>query len=123
MDHNNSSSQLRAILNDVLGLEDSDSLHDEDLSVSNGKEYDHGEDGIEEEEDAMYDDSYTNEQYTTGPVEEHNHELELTLSHFLPCHKELSRTLKRSLVAPDITGLMPSKIIKLLEVKAGGPTE
>ncbi|KAF3660232.1 hypothetical protein FXO38_12242 [Capsicum annuum] len=27
MDHNDSSSQLRAILNDILGLEDSDSLH------------------------------------------------------------------------------------------------
>ncbi|PHT36527.1 hypothetical protein CQW23_24227 [Capsicum baccatum] len=109
MDHNDENSQLRATLNDVLGLEESDSLlHDEDsfcgyadgpdryldsddedlqilidkemnkshqsdqdeyLSVSNGKEYDQQqEDDVEEEECAMHDDSYTDNQYTADPI-------------------------------------------------------
>ncbi|KAF3674456.1 hypothetical protein FXO37_06391 [Capsicum annuum] len=161
MDHNDPNSQLRATLNDVLGLEDSDSLHcnedsyggyadgpdryldsddedlqnlvdeemnrshqsvqDENLSVSDGEEYDHGENGVEEEKVAMHDDSDADEQYTTGSIEEHNNELEPGLSRFMPCHRELSRTLKRSLVAHDIAGLRPSKSIRLLEVEDGGP--
>ncbi|KAF3621129.1 hypothetical protein FXO37_32966 [Capsicum annuum] len=164
MDHNDSTNLLRAILNDVLGWEDSDSLHgnehsyggyadgpdqyldtddedlqnltdqeinrshqsvqDEDLNIFNSEEDLYGEDGVEEEEGPMHDNSYTNEQYTTGPVEgylEHNHELEPALLHFKPCHRKLSRTLKRSLTARDITGLRPSKSIRLLEVEARGP--
>ncbi|PHU17900.1 hypothetical protein BC332_13595 [Capsicum chinense] len=176
MDHNDSSSQLKGTSNDILELEDSDSLHHEDLSVFDGEKYDHGEDDVEEEEGAMHDDSYTDEQYMARPIAgkckklvgqikyvtfrydkcrkikarnqskeadckarvsshvmndvssvvtkvilEHNHELESALSRFLPCHRELSRTLKRSLVAHDIAGLRPSKSIRLLEVEAGGP--
>ncbi|PHT76257.1 hypothetical protein T459_19779 [Capsicum annuum] len=215
MDHNDSNNLLRAILNDVLGWEDSDSLHgnehsyggyadgpdryldtddedlqnltdqeinrshqsvqDEDLNISNSEEDLYGEDGVEEEEGPMHDNSYTNEQYTAvvkksakklaGQIKnitfgcdtcrkttarnqskrvdckarvnyhvmndgsfivakvilEHNHELEPALLHFKPCHRKLSRTLKRSLTAHDITGLKPSKSIRLLEVEAGGP--
>ncbi|KAF3625440.1 hypothetical protein FXO38_29763 [Capsicum annuum] len=51
---------------------------------------------------------------------EYNHELEPALSRFLPSHRELSRTVKRSLVAHGIAGLRPSKSIRLLEVEAGG---
>ncbi|PHT37861.1 hypothetical protein CQW23_21434 [Capsicum baccatum] len=166
-DHNDSSILLRATLNDVLELYDSNSLHgnenshggygggpdryldtenedlqnlvheemnrshqlvqDEDLSISEGEEYDHGEDGVEEEEGAMHDDSYTDEQYTSGPVEvttvilDHNHELEPTLSYFLPCHRELTKNLKRSLVAHDIAGLRSTKRIRFWEFEAGGP--
>ncbi|PHU02758.1 hypothetical protein BC332_28009 [Capsicum chinense] len=109
MDRNYSNSQLRATLNDILGLEDIDNLHrnedlyggyadgpdryldtddenfqnlvdeemnrshqsvkDKDLSVFDGEEYDHREDDVEEEEGTMHDDSYTDEQYTTVPVE------------------------------------------------------
>ncbi|KAF3679231.1 hypothetical protein FXO37_03976 [Capsicum annuum] len=241
--HNDSSILLRATLNDVLGLYDSDSLHgnenshggygggpdryldtenedlqnlvhkemnrshqsvqDKNLSISKGEEYDHGEDGVEEEEGAMHDDSYTDEQYTSGPIEgmsfhrvqsvfafykehnrltgfgvvkksarkeagqikyvtfgcdrcrkttarnqrkridckarvnyhvmndgscivktvilDHNRELELTLWYFLPCHRKLSRSLKRSLVAHDIAGLRPTKRIRFLDFEAGGP--
>ncbi|KAM3360770.1 hypothetical protein P3S68_015624 [Capsicum galapagoense] len=97
------------------------SVQDEYLSIFDDNEYDHGEDGFEEEEITMHDDSYTDEQYTAGPVEEHNHELEPALSHFLSCYRELSKTLKRSLVAHDIAGLMPLKSIRLLEVEVGGP--
>ncbi|KAF3645097.1 hypothetical protein T459_18837 [Capsicum annuum] len=128
------------------------SVEDKDLSVSYGEEDDYGEDDVEEEEGPMHDDSYTEEQYTAGPVEarnqskrvdckarvnfqvmndgscvvtkvilEHNHELEPALSRFLPCHRELSKMVKRSLVAHDIAGLRPSKSIRLLEVEAGGP--
>ncbi|KAF3672874.1 hypothetical protein FXO38_05904 [Capsicum annuum] len=188
MDHNDSNNLLRAILNDVLGWEDSDSLHgnehsyggyadgpdryldtddedlqnltdqeinrshqsvqDEDLNISNSEEDLYGEDGVEEEEGPMHDNSYTNEQYTAARnqskrvdckarvnyhvmndgsfivakvILEHNHELEPALLHFKPCHRKLSRTLKRSLTAHDITGLKPSKSIRLLEVEAGGP--
>ncbi|PHT93697.1 hypothetical protein T459_01579 [Capsicum annuum] len=154
-------------------------IQDEDVSVFDGEEYDYGEDGVEEEEGAIHDDNYTDEQYTADPVEvvkkstkklagqikyvtfgfdkyrktkpryqskrvdckarvnfhvlndgscivsrvilEHNHELEPALPRFLPYHRELSRTLKRSLVAHDIAGLRPSKSIRLLEVEAGGP--
>ncbi|KAM3357699.1 hypothetical protein P3S68_020630 [Capsicum galapagoense] len=126
MDDNECNNQLRATLHDVFGLEDSDSLHDEDLSVSDGEENHYGEDNFEEEEGPMHDDSYTEEQYTADLVEvtkiilEHNHELEPALSYFFPCHKKLRRTVKRSLVAHDITGLRPSKSIRLLEVEAGG---
>ncbi|KAM3359889.1 hypothetical protein P3S68_019600 [Capsicum galapagoense] len=160
MDHNDKNSQLRATLNDILGLEKSDSLlhdknsydgyddspnryldsDDEDLqnlideemnrshqsnqdkylSIFDGEEYDHQEDGVDEEEGTTHDDSYTDNQYTAGPVVEYNHKMDPALSHFLPCHMELSRTLKRSLVAHDIAG-MPSKSIRLLEVEVGGP--
>ncbi|PHU07498.1 hypothetical protein BC332_23987 [Capsicum chinense] len=51
---------------------------------------------------------------------EHNHELEPAMSHFCPSHRELSKTVKRSLVTHDITSLRPSKSIRLLEVEAGG---
>ncbi|PHT60814.1 hypothetical protein T459_25044 [Capsicum annuum] len=179
------------------------SVEDKDLSVFDGEENDYGKDDVEEVESPMHDDSYTEEQYTEGPIEgmsfrcvqttftfykehshltgfrvfkksakklagqlkyvtfgydkfqkimarnqskrvdcktrvnyqvmnggscivtkvilEHNHELEPALSHFLPFHRELSRMVKRSLVAHDIAGLRPSKRIRLLEVKAGGP--
>ncbi|PHU00509.1 hypothetical protein BC332_30296 [Capsicum chinense] len=215
MVHNDKNSQLRATLNDILGLEKSDSLlhdknsydgyddspnryldsDDEDLqnlideemnrshqsdqdkylSISDGEEYDHQEDGVDEEEGTIHDDSYTDNQYTAGPIVEkckkdggqikyvtfgcgksrkpkarnknkrvdckarvnchvmnddscaarsvileHNHKMDPALSHFLPCHMKLSRTLKRSLVAHDIAG-RPSKSIRLLEVEVGGP--
>ncbi|KAF3659350.1 hypothetical protein FXO37_14022 [Capsicum annuum] len=179
------------------------SVEDKDLSVFDGEENDYGKDDVEEVESPMHDDSYTEDQYTEGPIEgmsfrcvqttftfykehshltgfrvfkksakklagqlkyvtfgydkfqkimarnqskrvdcktrvnyqvmnggscivtkvilEHNHELEPALSHFLPFHRELSRMVKRSLVAHDIAGLRPSKSIRLLEVKAGGP--
>ncbi|KAM3264571.1 hypothetical protein P3L10_001565 [Capsicum annuum] len=45
------------------------STQDEDLSVFDGEEYDHGEDGVEEEEGAIHDDNYTDEQFTADPVE------------------------------------------------------
>ncbi|PHU11552.1 hypothetical protein BC332_18482 [Capsicum chinense] len=127
-------------------------FQDEDLNIFNSEEDLYGEDGVVEEEGPMHDNSYTDEQYTVGPVEarnqskrvdckarvnyhvmndgscivakvilEHNHELEPALLHFLPCHRKLSRTLKRSLTAHDITGLRPSKSIRLLEVEVGGP--
>ncbi|KAF3646898.1 hypothetical protein T459_27440 [Capsicum annuum] len=181
MDHNYSNSQLRATLNDVLGLEDIDNLHrnedsyggyadgpdryldtddenfqnlvdeemnrshqsikDKDLSVFDGEEYDHREDGVEEEEGTMHDDSHTDEQYTIVPVEGISFCCVQSVFAFYKEHsrligfgvvkksakklagqiKELSRTLKRSLVAHDIVGLRPSKRIKLLEVEAGGP--
>ncbi|KAF3626031.1 hypothetical protein FXO38_29489 [Capsicum annuum] len=203
MDDNECNKQLRATLHGVFGLENSDSLHDEDLSVFDGEEDDYGEDDVEEEKGPMYDDSYIEEQYTAGPIVgmcfhyvqttftfykehsrlngfgvvkksakklagqlkyvtfgcdkcrktttknqskrvyckarvnyqvmndsscvatkvilEHNHELKPALSHFFPCHRELSRTVKRSLVAYDIAGLRSSKSIRLLEVEAGGP--
>ncbi|KAM3380778.1 hypothetical protein P3S68_006351 [Capsicum galapagoense] len=127
MDHNECNNQLRATLHDVLGLEDSNSLHgnensyggyvegpdryldiddedlqnladgemnrshqsieDEDVNVSDDEEDHYVEDDVEEEEGSMHDDSYTEEQYTTGSIE----------------------------------GLRPSKSMRLLEVKAGGP--
>ncbi|KAM3338063.1 hypothetical protein P3S68_032389 [Capsicum galapagoense] len=104
MDHNDENNQLRVILNDVLGFEDSDSLlhndneNDEDsyggfgngpdrhlnsddkdlqnlideemnrshqsdeekyLSVSDGEEYNHQDDGVEENEGSMHDDGCT----------------------------------------------------------------
>ncbi|PHT67680.1 hypothetical protein T459_27167 [Capsicum annuum] len=102
-------------------------VQDEDLTISDDEEDHYGENGVEEEEGPMHDDRYTEEQYTAGPVEvtkvilEYNHELEPALSYFLPCHRELSRTVKRSLVAHDIAGLRPSKSIRLLEVEFGGP--
>ncbi|XP_059306177.1 protein FAR-RED IMPAIRED RESPONSE 1-like [Lycium ferocissimum] len=52
---------------------------------------------------------------------EHNHVLDARLSRFMPSHREMSRSLKRQLVAHDIAGLRPSKSIRLLEVEAGGP--
>ncbi|PHU22903.1 hypothetical protein BC332_08010 [Capsicum chinense] len=57
----------------------------------------------------------------TKVILEHNHELDPTLSYFLPSHRELSRVVKRSLVAHDIAGLRPSKSIRLLEVEDEGP--
>ncbi|PHT53422.1 hypothetical protein CQW23_07884 [Capsicum baccatum] len=45
------------------------SVQDKDLSVSDGEEDHYGEDNVEEKEDPKHDDSYTEEQYTTGPVE------------------------------------------------------
>ncbi|PHT88284.1 hypothetical protein T459_10390 [Capsicum annuum] len=81
------------------------SIEDEDVNVSDGEEDHYVEDDVEEEEGPMHDDSYTEEQYTTGSIE----------------GMELSRTVKRSLVVHDITGLRPSKSMRLLEVKAGGP--
>ncbi|PHT35895.1 hypothetical protein CQW23_23595 [Capsicum baccatum] len=122
------------------------SVEDEDLSVFDGKENDYGKDDVEEVESPMHDDSYTEEQYTEDPIEgmsfrcvqttftfykEHSH-----LTGFRVVKKtakklagqlkyvtfgELSRMVKRSLVAHDIAGLRPSKSIRLLEVKAGGP--
>ncbi|KAM3394872.1 hypothetical protein P3S68_003876 [Capsicum galapagoense] len=156
MDHNDSNNLLRAILKDVLGLEDSDSLHGNEHSYGG---YADGPDRYLDTDDEDLQDltdeemnSYTDEQYTAGPVEarnqskrvnckarvnyhvmndgscivaklilEHNHELEPALLHFLPCHRKLSRTLKRSLAAHDITGQRPSKSIRLFEVEAGGP--
>ncbi|KAM3382721.1 hypothetical protein P3S68_008296 [Capsicum galapagoense] len=96
-------------------------VQDKDLSIFDDEDYDHRDDSVEEKKGVMHDDSYTDEQYMAGPIEEHNHELQPELSHFLPCHRELSRTLKRSLVAHDIAGLRPSKSIRLLEFEAGGP--
>ncbi|XP_059310744.1 protein FAR1-RELATED SEQUENCE 6-like [Lycium ferocissimum] len=52
---------------------------------------------------------------------EHNHVLDARLSRFMPSHREMSRRLKRQLVAHDIAGLRPSKSIRVLEVEAGGP--
>ncbi|KAF3671728.1 hypothetical protein FXO38_06462 [Capsicum annuum] len=56
----------------------------------------------------------------TKVILEHNHELDPALSYFLPSHRELSRVMKKSLVAHDIAGLRPSKSIRLLEVEDGG---
>ncbi|KAF3630455.1 hypothetical protein FXO38_27139 [Capsicum annuum] len=102
------------------------SIEDEDLSVFDGKEDHYWEDDVEEEKGPMHDDSYTEEHYTAGSVKvikvilEHNHELEPAMSHFCPSHRELSKIVKRSLVAHDITSLRPSKSIRILEVEAGG---
>ncbi|XP_060202792.1 protein FAR1-RELATED SEQUENCE 5-like [Lycium barbarum] len=52
---------------------------------------------------------------------EYNHVLDARLSRFMPSHREMSRSLKRQLVAHDIACLRPSKSIRLLEVEAGGP--
>ncbi|KAK4340025.1 hypothetical protein RND71_041487 [Anisodus tanguticus] len=57
----------------------------------------------------------------TKVVGEHNHALDTALSRFIPSHRKVSKSLKRQLVAHDIAGLRPSKSIRLLEVKAGGP--
>ncbi|KAM3204644.1 protein FAR1-RELATED SEQUENCE 5-like [Capsicum annuum] len=112
------------------------SAQDEDLSVFDGKEDDYGEDDVEEEEGPMHDDSYTDEQYTAGPIEGMSFRYVQTTFAFYKEHSrltgfgvvkkseklgwKLSRTVKRSLIAHDIAGLRPSKSIRLLEVKAGG---
>ncbi|XP_060182171.1 protein FAR1-RELATED SEQUENCE 8-like [Lycium barbarum] len=51
----------------------------------------------------------------------HNHRFYYGLSRFMPSHRDVSKSLKRHLVAHDIAGLRPSKSIRLLEVQAGGP--
>ncbi|PHT68396.1 hypothetical protein T459_27883 [Capsicum annuum] len=89
------------------------------LSTSGGEEYDHQDDGAEEDEGAMHNNVYTEARYIVGPVVEHNHELNPTLSHLLPRQRELRRTLKRSLEAHDIKDLRPSNRIRLLEFEAG----
>ncbi|PHT35746.1 hypothetical protein CQW23_23446 [Capsicum baccatum] len=111
------------------------SVEDEDLCVSNDEEDHYGEDDMEEEEGPMHDDSYTEEQYTSGPVEGMSFRYVQTDFAFYKEHsrltgfgvvkksekklagqlKELSRTVKRSLVAHDIADLRPSKSIRLLE--------
>ncbi|PHT51784.1 hypothetical protein CQW23_06246 [Capsicum baccatum] len=117
------------------------SVQDEDLSVSSGEEDHYGEDDVEEEEGPMHGDSYTKENQrkrvdckarvnyqvmndgsciVTKFILEYNHELEPALLRFLPSHRELSRPVKKSLVAHGIAGLRPSKSIRLLEVEAGG---
>ncbi|PHT52475.1 hypothetical protein CQW23_06937 [Capsicum baccatum] len=181
MDDNECNYQLRAILHDVFGLENGDSLHgnkdsyggsaegpdryldtddedlqnladvetnrfyqsvqDKDLSVSDGEEYLYGEDDFEEEEGPMHDDSYTEEQYTAGPVKGIHFRCVKSVLVFYKEYsrltgfgvvkksaknevgqlKEFSRTMKRSLVAYDIAGLRPSKSIRLLEVEDEGP--
>ncbi|KAF3669002.1 hypothetical protein FXO38_07799 [Capsicum annuum] len=45
------------------------SVQDEDLSIFYGEEDHYGENDFEKEEGPIHDDSYTEEQYTTGPVE------------------------------------------------------
>ncbi|PHU30636.1 hypothetical protein BC332_02729 [Capsicum chinense] len=45
------------------------SVENKDLSVSDGEEDHYRKDDFEEEKGPMYDDSYTEEQYTIGPVE------------------------------------------------------
>ncbi|KAF3617005.1 hypothetical protein FXO38_34246 [Capsicum annuum] len=54
----------------------------------------------------------------TKVILENNHELEPAV--FFSSQRELSRTVKRSLVVHDIVGLRPSKSIRLLEVEAQG---
>ncbi|KAF3616878.1 hypothetical protein FXO38_34288 [Capsicum annuum] len=44
---------------------------------------------------------------------EHNHELELVLSHFLPCHMELGRTVKKSLVGHDIADFVRKSLLEV----------
>ncbi|PHT38580.1 hypothetical protein CQW23_22153 [Capsicum baccatum] len=56
----------------------------------------------------------------TTVIEEQNYELDPALSHFLPCHRELSRILKRSFVVHDIARLRPSKNIRLFDVEDRG---
>ncbi|KAF3681304.1 hypothetical protein FXO38_01795 [Capsicum annuum] len=117
------------------------SVQDKDLSVSDGEEDHYGEDDVEEKEDPKHDDSYTEEQYTAGPVEGMSFSCLQAVFAFYKEHsrlngfgvvkksanklagqlKELSRTVKRSLVADDIACLRPSKSIRLLEVEVGGP--
>ncbi|KAF3628622.1 hypothetical protein FXO38_28138 [Capsicum annuum] len=97
-----------------------ESDEEEYLSIFNGEEYDPQDDGVEEDEGTMNDDAYIDAKYFAGLVVEHNHELDPALSPFLPCYRELSRTLKRILVAYNIAGLRPSKSISILEVKSGG---
>ncbi|PHT35717.1 hypothetical protein CQW23_23417 [Capsicum baccatum] len=101
------------------------------LSVSEGEEYDHQEDDVDDEEGikakvdckarvtfhVMNDGS----SIVTMVILEHNYELDPALSRFLPYHRELNKTLKRSFVAHDIAGLRHSKSIRLLEEKFGGP--
>ncbi|KAF3618830.1 hypothetical protein FXO38_33225 [Capsicum annuum] len=41
---------------------------DKYLSISDDEKYDHQEDGVDEEEGTIHDDSYTDNQYTAGPV-------------------------------------------------------
>ncbi|PHU06983.1 hypothetical protein BC332_23472 [Capsicum chinense] len=97
-----------------------ESDEEEYLSVFDGEEYDPQDDGVEEDEGTMHDDAYIDAKYFAGLVVEHNHELDPALSPFLPCYRELSRTLKKILVAYNIAGLRPSKSIRILEVKSGG---
>ncbi|KAM3398522.1 hypothetical protein P3S68_002038 [Capsicum galapagoense] len=141
-------------------------VQDEDLSVSDDEEHQYGKDGVEEKEGPLQDDSYTDEQFTTGVVEGMSFRYVQTAFAFYKEHsrltgfgvvkksgkklagqikyvtfgydkyrkttarnqskkvdckaRELSRTLKKSLVAHNIAGLRPSKSIRLLEVKARG---
>ncbi|PHT37876.1 hypothetical protein CQW23_21449 [Capsicum baccatum] len=97
-----------------------ESDEEEYLSVFDEEEYDPQDDGVEEDEGTMHDDAYIDAKYFAGLVVEHNHELDPALSPFLPCYRELSRTLKRILVAYNIAGLRPSKSIRILKVKSGG---
>ncbi|KAK4363136.1 hypothetical protein RND71_018377 [Anisodus tanguticus] len=53
----------------------------------------------------------------TKIIGENNHALDAALSHFMPSHREVSKSLKRHLVAHDIAGLRPSKSIRLLKVQ------
>ncbi|PHT59989.1 hypothetical protein CQW23_02352 [Capsicum baccatum] len=151
MDHNDENSQLRATLNDVLGLEESDSLlYDEDSYGGYGDgpdrylDSDDGdlqnlEDGVDEEEAAMhviatpttiYHSPYCGMSFRSVQsafvfYKEHSRLtgfgiVEKSAKKIGGQIKELSMTLKRSLVAHDIVGLRPSKSIRLLEVKTGG---
>ncbi|KAM3336983.1 hypothetical protein P3S68_032683 [Capsicum galapagoense] len=116
------------------------SVEDKDLSVSYGEEDDYGEDDVEEEEGPMHDDSYTEEQYAAGPVEEKCKKLAGQLKYVtFGCHKCRKITARNQSKRVDckarkieqdgeeesrsarIAGLRPSKSIRLLEVEAGGP--
>ncbi|KAK4342274.1 hypothetical protein RND71_038090 [Anisodus tanguticus] len=52
-------------------------------------------------------------------IREYNHDLNAKLSHFMTSHREVSRSLKRHIVAHDIADLRPYKSIRLLEVQVG----
>ncbi|KAK6779869.1 hypothetical protein RDI58_022053 [Solanum bulbocastanum] len=76
---------------------------EESISVSDKEEYEVDEE-LDEDEDTIDDDSFTDQQY---------------IECLVACM--ISRTLKRSLEAYDITGIRPAKSIRLLEVQASGP--
>ncbi|KAH0635970.1 hypothetical protein KY290_036365 [Solanum tuberosum] len=96
------------------------------ISVSDKEEYEVDEE-LNEDEDTINDNNFTDQQYIEGPIAEHSRLTDFGVvkksSKKKGCEyaRKISRTLKRSLEAHDITGIRPAKSIRLLEVQAGGP--
>ncbi|KAK6796160.1 hypothetical protein RDI58_003861 [Solanum bulbocastanum] len=131
MDPNSQNSLITQVLNNVLGLDEDDSLlsqndehHQDSDGAYNGVEYyfHSDDDGLL---NLLYEEMNQSEQEESVSILtfEHNHDLQPSLSHFFNCHWKMSKALKRSLEVHDIVRIRPAKSIRLLEVQAGEDIE